>query len=363
MWIATRPQLRGSTILVVAAVVVAAATPSATPLSPQQPDTRSPTEQHQTITRLQSPIEQELHPLRAELVQAQANLRVIQAERGPALDAFRAHQLGPLAAQIARLRAHHSARDVLQDRGILQIDTESSGWLGVTIVEVTAEKVRELRLPAEHGVLVTSVEKDSPADKAGLRANDLITEYNGQRVEGTVQFRRMIRETPAGRTVQLTLWRDGRTQTVSVALGSWPDQFRQRIRVVEPNLELWLPPRMEVFAEFFSTAPALGIVGEDLSGQLAEYFGVPDNEGVLVREVRRGTPAEKAGLKAGDVILRVNGERIRTLAELREKLRSRREEKTVRLDVLRRGQSLSLNVEIAPPPSRERARPGRRVVL
>jgi serine protease Do len=363
MWNAIQPKLRSRALLGVAAVVAAAAITSATPLPPQQPDAPSPTERHQAITKLRSQLEQELHPLKAELLQAQANLRVVQSELESALGAFRAYELEPLAAQIARLHAYLTARDARQDREILQLDTESSGWLGVTIAEVTAEKARELRLPAEHGVLVTSVEKDSPADKAGLRANDVITEYNGQRVEGTVQFRRMIRETPAGRTVQLTLWRDGRSQTVAVELGSWQDQFRQRFRVREPDLELWISPRMEVFGGLVSGTPALGIVGEELSGQLAEYFGVPDSEGVLVREVRSGTPAEKAGLKAGDVILRVNGERVRTLAELREKLRSRREGKTVRLDVLRRGQLLSLNVEIEPPPARGRTRPGRRVVL
>ncbi|MCL6480727.1 MAG: PDZ domain-containing protein [Firmicutes bacterium] len=327
MWNAIQPKLHRRTLLGIAAVVVAAAVALATPLPPQQPDTSPPAERHPTITEPLSQLE------------------------------------SALAAQIARRHAHHTAPEALQDRQILQLDTESSGWLGVTIVEVTAEKARELRLPAEHGVLVTSVEKDSPAERAGLRANDVITEYNSQRVEGTVQFRRMIRETPAGRTVQLTLWRDGRSQTVAVELGSWQDQFRQQFRVLEPNLEFWVPPRMEIFGGFVFGTPTLGIVGEDLSGQLAEYFGVPDGEGVLVREVRSGTPAEKAGLKAGDVILRVNGERVRTLAELREKLRSRREEKTVRLDVWRRGQSLSLNVEIEPPPARGRTRPGRRVVL
>jgi len=87
-----------------------------------------------------------------------------------------------------------------------------SGWLGVGVDEVTAERAKELKLPAERGVLVTEVQADSPAAKAGLKVNDVITEFNGQRVEGTAQLRRLIRETPSGRTVQLTIWREGRTQ-------------------------------------------------------------------------------------------------------------------------------------------------------
>lgn len=362
MWNAIRPRFTGMAILVVAAAVAATATTRATPVPPRQPEPQEPTELHRAIEELQSQVEQKLRKQQARLLQAQEQLRHRQAELERALSELRTHELEQRAEQIAQLHAHHTATDALQDWEILQLNTESSGWLGVTIAEVTAEKARELRLPAERGVLVTDVEENSPAAKAGLRANDVITEYNGQRVEGTAQFRRMVRETPAGRTVQLTLWRDGRSQTVSVELGSWQDQFRQRFRVVEPNLELRVP-RMEIFREFFPGTPVLGIVGEDLSGQLAEYFGVPDGEGVLVREVRSGSPAEKAGLKAGDVILRVDNERVRTLAELREKLRSPREEKTVKLDVLRRGQSLSLNVVIEPPPSRGRTRTGRRVVL
>lgn len=363
MWNAIRPRFSGRAILMVAAVVAATAATRATPVPPQQPESQESAELTRAIEQLQSRVEQELHKQQAKLVQAQAQLRARQTELERALSELRTHELEQRAAQLAQLRAHLATPDVLQDWEILQLNTESSGWLGVTIAEVTAEKARELRLPAERGVLVTDVEENSPAAKAGLRANDVIIEYNGQRVEGTVQFRRMIRETPAGRTVQLTLWRDGRSQTVSVELGSWQERFRQRFRVVEPDLELRIPPRIEVFREFFPGTPVLGIVGEDLSGQLAEYFGVPDGEGVLVREVRSGSPAEKAGLKAGDVILRVDNERVRTLAELREKLRSPREGKNVRLDVLRRGQSLSFNVEIELPPSRGRTRPGRRVIL
>ncbi len=93
-------------------------------------------------------------------------------------------------------------------------------WLGVETNEVTAEKVKQLKLPAERGVLVGKIVPESPAAKAGLKENDVITELNGQRIEGIAQFRRMIREIPIGRTAQLTIVRDGRAQSVSVTLGS-----------------------------------------------------------------------------------------------------------------------------------------------
>src|SRR6202030_1139692 len=96
---------------------------------------------------------------------------------------------------------------------------EGPSWLGVETHEVTAEDAKELKLSAERGVVVAGVTKDSPAAKAGLKENDVITEGNGQRVEGSGQFRRMIHEIPAGRAAQLTVWRDGRAQTLSTTLG------------------------------------------------------------------------------------------------------------------------------------------------
>ena len=98
--------------------------------------------------------------------------------------------------------------------------------------------------------------------------------------------------------------------------------------------------------------PRLGIDAEDLSGQFGTYFGAPDGEGVLVREVNSGSPAEKAGVKSGDVITTLNGERIRSLGDLREKLAAKREDKTVKLGVLRNKSEMSITVEMPPPPSK-----------
>jgi len=98
--------------------------------------------------------------------------------------------------------------------------------------------------------------------------------------------------------------------------------------------------------------PRLGINAEDLSGQFGEYFGAPDGEGVLVREVNSGSPAEKAGLKSGDVITSLNGESIRSLGDLREKLAAKNEEKTIKLGILRNHSQLSLTVEMPARTSR-----------
>jgi serine protease Do len=247
---------------------------------------------------------------------------------------------------------------------------DGAGWLGVEMREVTADKAKDLKLSSERGVLIGKIISESPAEKAGLKENDVVTEINGQRVEGALQFRRMIHEIPAGRTVQLTVWRDGHSQNLSVALGK-SEERRFFTRQAAPGTFAFrmpeLPempdvPEMNVMPDMdwsggmlMKTQPRLGIDAEDLNGQLGTFFGAPEGEGVLVRDVNSGSPAEKAGLKAGDVITSVNGERIRSVGDLRGKLAGKNDDKdrTVKLGLLRNKSAVSLSVELpAPPPGK-----------
>src|SRR6516225_10339630 len=118
----------------------------------------------------------------------------------------------------------------VDDDGDVQVLVDSrDGWLGARISEVNAGQVKELKLPAERGVVLGKIVPDSPAAKAGLKENDVVTEINGQLVEGTEQFRRMVHEIPAGRTAQFTVWRDGHAQTVSVTLGKSAPHFNTSV--------------------------------------------------------------------------------------------------------------------------------------
>ncbi len=265
-------------------------------------------------------------------------------------------------------RGDSQARVYVGD-GEVNLDGES-GWLGVTPEEVSADRAKELKLSAARGVYIGEVEKDSPAEKAGLKSGDVITEFNGQRVEGVAQFRRLVRETPSGHTVSITVWRDGKSQTVSATLGDGEGQFRAQFNRVMPRMNLRVAPmpampRMPDMENFTynltpgmggnfmvtSRTPMLGISAEDLSGQLGSYFGAPDGEGVLVREVNSGSPAEKGGMKAGDVITKINGDRVKSLSEMQAKLRDKREEKTIQVTVLRKGTETTLTVEPTKPPT------------
>jgi membrane-associated protease RseP (regulator of RpoE activity) len=242
----------------------------------------------------------------------------------------------------------------------LAFDGDGGSWLGVETQEVTAEKAKELKLSAERGAVIEKVLEDSPAAKSGLKDGDVITEINGQRVEGTAQFRRMIREIPAGRTVQLTVWRDGRSQNISATLGKMQENNKRFMKAM-PQVFNFRTPEMPEVAPIpdmpsmewdngnllmAPSRPRLGIDAEDISGQLGSYFGVPDGEGVLVRDVNAGSAAEKAGVKAGDVITSLNGERIHGLAELRSKITASADGKSAKLGVLRNKSALTLDVEI-----------------
>ena len=224
-------------------------------------------------------------------------------------------------------------------------------YLGIGVAEINAERAKALKLAVERGVEITRVEPDSPAEKAGLRPGDVVLEYNGQRVEGTQQFIRMVRETPPGRRVTLLISRDGATQTVTATLGrrradDWPlgPEFRanmERLREHLRDLRIELDtPR--AFMSWRSTL--LGIEAESLTDQLAEFFGV--KEGVLVRRVLKDTPAEKAGLKAGDVITRVDGEPVRTPAQIASRLRRLRDKGSAQLTIVRNRQEMTLTVQL-----------------
>jgi len=235
---------------------------------------------------------------------------------------------------------------------------EAGGWLGVTLSDVDAEKARTLKLPGEYGAVVMEVGEESPAAKAGLAKDDVILEYGGEKVGSATKLRRLVRETPPGRSVALLVSRAGQTRTVTVALG---ERSRATFHLPAPPP----PPSMAAPTPtpgmrapdfdfvWHARGARLGISADELTPQLAEYFGVKQGKGVLVREVVVGSAAEKAGLKAGDVIVRVDEKDVASVRGLRRALRGEPEEKRkVTLTLVRdkREQTLAVELEPARPP-------------
>jgi serine protease Do len=212
-----------------------------------------------------------------------------------------------------------------------------SSYLGIWLWQVDAARAQELKLPEAAGIEVTRVSADSPAERAGLKAGDVITQFNGQKVSSIEQFSQMVRETPAGRQVNLQVYRGGAAQTMTARIGAAtpatfvggvPGQQAPRMPDVQQNLTAW-------------RSPVLGVEAEALQGQLAGFFGV--TEGVLVRTVASGSAAERSGIKTGDVITGVGSAKVATPLDITNRLRMMTGN-TVSVTLLRDRQPMTLNV-------------------
>lgn len=195
-----------------------------------------------------------------------------------------------------------------------------SSFVGVMVQEIDGNRARTLKLPEEAGVEVTRIEPDSPAEHAGLRVGDVVLHYNGQRVEGMEEFSRLVRETPLGREVKLEIYRGGAPVTIVLRVGTRPAALPLETHLQDEVHQY--PAHLPDLPRSFLTwrIAALGIDAEAVEGQLAQYFGVRD--GALVRSVTKDSVANRAGLKAGDVILRVDDARVETPADISMLLRA-----------------------------------------
>jgi S1-C subfamily serine protease len=230
---------------------------------------------------------------------------------------------------------------------------------------------------ASDGVRIGDVDEDSPAAKAGLREGDTVVEFDGERVRSARQFSRLVEETVSGRAVKIVVQRDGTRHTLDVtpqnrALVWGVDGDRigrevaRRMREMEPRLRE-IEPRLRQFRidppafDFdFDFAPGvggrLGVRVESLSAQLAEYFGVKDG-GVLVSSVTADSAAARAGLRAGDVITSIDGDRVRDYDDLISELRGKSGDVTIGIVRDKKESTLKTTIEASPPRVRRPVRP------
>lgn len=225
-----------------------------------------------------------------------------------------------------------------------RIIRNAPGWLGVGLADLTPERVKSLRLKDDKGVEITQIHEDSPASKAGLKEHDVVLEVNNEKVEGQEDFARTIALLAPGTKINLQIWRAGAKQTISATLGSRPQPF---VIAAGPGWDAMpFPPEVmngQVFGPMMGQTPRIGIEGETVDGQLAEFFGV--KEGVLVRSVQENSAAAKAGLRAGDVIIKVGGTPVSNTREISGVMRAMH--KTATFTVVRNHKEVTLNIEIA----------------
>ena len=212
-------------------------------------------------------------------------------------------------------------------------DGGTGAYLGVDIADVTTERLSTLKLKEEKGVEVTMVDQDAPAGKAGIKEHDVILSMNGTAIESGAQLRRMIHEMPAGRVVKFGLSRDGQSLEVKVQLGD----KRKEFSLVTPNVnmkdfhvdipEIHVMPDIDIPAMnmvVVTSSARSGLMVENITPQLGEFFGVKNGNGVLVRSVEKGSRAEKAGFRAGDVIVKVNDQPVHDTSDFTHAVKSRK---------------------------------------
>ena len=297
--------------------------------------------------------------------------------------------IGALAAAVAAQATVHGrvrADDEVDAPRRVEVVRFAGGGarLGVVLEDVRAEDVGRLKLAEERGALVKEVVKGSAAEKAGLKDGDVILSYQGERVGSAAQLRRLVRETPPGRHVTLEASRGGATQRLTASLEAsddhelafgddsfrfhMPDSFQFNVPVPPVPPVPPIPPMDQMFGDgdrgrrflfrdrMVEARPGrLGLSYQELSGQLARYFKVEDGA-VLVTEVESDGPAARAGLRAGDVIVKFNGKAVTDGSDLRRTLGEVASGTDVTVTVQRDGRPL--DVKVTPRGERRVRAPG-----
>jgi membrane-associated protease RseP (regulator of RpoE activity) len=224
-------------------------------------------------------------------------------------------------------------------------------FLGVHVEDVSKENMAAYNMRDVRGVGVTEVVKDSPAEKAGLRKDDVILSFNGDAVTSTRKLNRLVSESSADQSVRLTISRGGSEQEISATLSKrepmnhvfndkWNKEFKEKFEKMQKDF-----PKMKDgdgnFVFSWGSYRRIGVATQPLSKQLADYFGV--TEGILITSVTENSPAAKAGLKAGDVITAVDGEKVDSPGDVSRAI-NKKQDGAVTLTVVRDRNSRSVTV-------------------
>jgi serine protease Do len=189
------------------------------------------------------------------------------------------------------------------------------GYLGVYIQDITPELAASFGLKEAKGVLVSDVTPDSPAKKAGVNKGDVILEYDGKQVEDKGQLTKMVGRTPIGKKVKLVVLRNKEQKILWVTIGELSEKPVTAAAPKPEESDRW------------------GIKVQDISPDMAAHLGLPNNAGVVIAEVEPGSPAQEEDLQPGDVIIEVEHNPIKDLADFRRYIESYKKQKTLLLTV------------------------------
>jgi S1-C subfamily serine protease len=221
------------------------------------------------------------------------------------------------------------------------------GWLGVSIWMNEDDKVE-----------IIEVEKDSPAELADLEEGDIVVEFDGKDVMDKELLAKMIRMKKPGESVTFKIERDGKTQDVDVKLGElteetvWSDFERKFPMLFTPRGKLEVMPgpefaRPEVFRLGIAHRKFIGVGIQEMTPELAEFFGVGKGTGILISSVDKDGPADKAGLRVGDVIIAADGDRLEGSQDLVRHIQDKEKGEKIKIDYIRNKKKGTIEVEVA----------------
>lgn len=243
-------------------------------------------------------------------------------------------------------------------------DEGRGAWLGIYLQEITPDLSSALNLKSERGALVRQVEEGSPASAAGLEKGDVIVGVDGHAVAGPSEVTERVRAHSPGERVRIKIVRLGRERTLTARLAERPADFGESLHD-EPGMpEMAEPPDAPKAPEAMPEAeapegapgleremtrggrPYLGVRLEAIDDDLAKYFGAKGGEGVLITSVEEPSPAASAGLHSGDVILRIDGDRVRDPGDVVSAVREKDPREELTLVVLRERREKTISIEV-----------------
>ena len=205
------------------------------------------------------------------------------------------------------------------------------GWLGVLIQDVTRELAESFDLARPYGALVAQVQADSPADKAGLKAGDVILTFNGTEVASSAALPPMVGASPVDRSAAVDILRNGERQTVEVMIGELPEDGGIGLGSVKPGS---------------ARGSRIGLTVRELSAEEKEELGLESSDGgVLAEEVKEG-PARDAGIRKGDVIQMINNVWLKDIGDFKQQLKELPSGKSVAVLIYRRNGPIFLALRV-----------------
>lgn len=231
---------------------------------------------------------------------------------------------------------------------VVAIAQSGGNYLGIATLEVTRENMGRYNLREPRGVAVTRVAAGSPAERAGLKVGDVILSFDGERVTTFSKLQRLLGEAAPEQNVRLTISRNGTEQEISVTLGRRKDSWQSLSDIYGAQPAAEARRALEQLqrnqgATGFGGSRRVGVSTTQLTQQLADYFGVTGGRGLLVTAVAENSPAARAGLKAGDVITAVDGEKVESAGDLSRTI-NRKNEGDISLTIIRDRKERALRV-------------------